>query len=50
MQSTAVLLSMAASAKRYGVNPWAYLKHVLTELPSRLPNADLGDLLGDDET
>ena len=47
MQPAAVLLSMAASAKRHGVNPWEYFKHVLTELPARPPNADLSDLLPD---
>jgi hypothetical protein len=44
---TAVLLSLAASVKRHGVNPWAYLKHVLTELPARRSGADLSDLLQD---
>ncbi len=47
MKPTAVLLSMAASAKRHAVNPWDYFKHVLTELPARPPNADLSDLLPD---
>jgi transposase len=44
LQPTAVLLSLAASARRPGVNPWAYLTHVLTELPARPPGADLADL------
>ena len=44
---TAVLLSIAASAKRHGINPWAYLKHVLSELPARPARADLADLLPD---
>jgi hypothetical protein len=44
---TAVLLSVATSAKRHGVNPWGYLRHVLTELPARRPGADLTDLLPD---
>jgi transposase len=47
LRPTAVLLSICASAKRHGINPWAYLKHVLTELPARPPNADLTDLLPD---
>ena len=47
MKPTAVLLSICASIKRQGVNPWAYLKHVLTELPTRPPSADLTDLLPD---
>jgi hypothetical protein len=45
LNSAAVLLSVAASAKRHGVNPWAYLRHVLTELPARPPDMDLTDLL-----
>jgi transposase len=44
---TAVLLSLAASVKRHAVNPWAYLKQVLTELPAKPQGADLTDLLPD---
>jgi hypothetical protein len=44
---TAVLLSITASVKRHGLNPWAYLKHVLTEVPARREGADLADLLPD---
>jgi transposase len=47
LQPTAVLLSIAASVKRHGINPWVYLKDVLTELPARSPGADLTDLLPD---
>ena len=47
LKPAAVLLSMAASAKRHAVNPWEYFQHVLTELPARPPNADLTDLLPD---
>jgi transposase len=47
LKPTAVLLSISASIKRQGVNPWVYLKHVLTELPARPPDADLTDLLPD---
>ncbi len=47
LKPTAVLLSISASVKRQGVNPWVYLKHVLTELPARRPDADLTDLLPD---
>src|SRR5262249_43958024 len=47
LKATAVLLSVSASIKRQGVNPWGYLKHVLTELPTRPPSADLTDLLPD---
>ena len=44
---TAVLLSIAASVKRQGIDPWLYLKHVLTALPARPPGAGLLDLLPD---
>ena len=47
LQPTAVLLSIAASVKRHGLNPWVYLQDVLTELPARSPGADLTDLLPD---
>jgi transposase len=47
LNPTAVLLSICASIKRHGINPWVYLKHVLTELPARPPDADLTDLLPD---
>lgn len=49
----AILLSMMASAKCCGVEPWAWLNAVLTELPARLAAApatgppDLSDLLPD---
>jgi transposase len=47
VRPAAVLLSMAASVRRHGINPWAYFKHVLTELPARPAGADLADLLPD---
>jgi transposase len=47
LRPTAVLLSLAASTKRYGVEPWGYLRHVRTELPTRRPSAELTDLLPD---
>src|SRR5262249_38700225 len=47
LQPTAVLLSITASVKRHGLDPWAYLKHVLTELPARPAGTDLADLLPD---
>ena len=50
LRPTAVLLSLSASVKRHGVNPWAYLTHVLTQLPARRPGADLTDLLPDEWT
>ena len=42
-----MLLSLAASAKRHKVDPWAYLKYVLAELPARPAGADHTDLLPD---
>ena len=42
-----VLLSVCTSARRHGIDPWAYLTHVLSELPIRTSGADLADLLPD---
>lgn len=47
LPSAAVLLSVVASAKRHALNPWAYLRDVLTRLPARPPDSDLSDLLPD---
>ena len=47
LHSAAVLLSLAASAKRHGVNPWLYIKHILTAAAARPRNADFSDLLPD---
>jgi transposase len=47
LKPTAVLLSVTASVKRHGLDPWTYMKHVLTELPARAAGADLADLLPD---
>ena len=47
LSSAAVLLSIAASAKRHHVNPWDYVKHILTVLPARPAGSDLSDLLPD---
>jgi transposase len=47
LTSAAVLLSVAASAKRHHVNPWTYVRDLLTQLPARTPAADLTDLLPD---
>jgi transposase len=47
LKPTAVLLSLAASTKRAGLNPWEYFRHILSELPARPPDADLADLLPD---
>jgi transposase len=42
LKSAAVLLSVTASAKRHGVNPWVYVKHILTASAARKPDADFG--------
>jgi transposase len=47
LKSAAVLLSVAATAKRHRVNPWVYVKHILTESAARKPDADFSDLLPD---
>lgn len=47
LHSAAVLLSIAASAKRHGGNPWVYVKHILNKSAAREPNADFSDLLPD---
>jgi hypothetical protein len=47
LRPTALLLSIAASVKRHGVNPWVYIKHVLTMLQARRPGANPADLLPD---
>jgi hypothetical protein len=45
--TAAVLLSLCASAKRHRLNPWSYLKHLLTALPGRPAGSDGTDLLPD---
>jgi transposase len=47
LPAASVLLSVRASARRNGLDPWAHLTHVLTELPARPAGADLADLLPD---
>jgi transposase len=47
LQPTAVLLSVTASVKRHGIDPWVYARDVLTELSARPAGADLADLLPD---
>jgi hypothetical protein len=43
----AVLLSIAASAKRHGVNPWAYVCYILTVSAARKCDSDWSDWLPD---
>jgi len=47
LKSAAVLLSIAATAKRHGLNPWVYVKHILTASAARQRDADFSDLLPD---
>jgi transposase len=47
LKSAAVLLSLCATAKRHGVNPWEYFRDLLTAAASRGPKADWNDLLPD---
>jgi hypothetical protein len=43
LPSTAVLMSLCASAKRHALNPWAYLTDVLMQLAAK--PADVNHLL-----
>jgi transposase len=45
LPTASVLLSLCASAKRHGVNPWAYLTEVLTQMSAK--PTDLTSLLPD---
>ena len=45
LTSASVLMSLCASAKRHGLNPWAYLSDVLTQLAAK--PADVTHLLPD---
>jgi len=47
LKSAAVLLSVTATAKRHGVNPWVYVTHILSESAARQRHDDFGDLLPD---
>ena len=40
-----MLLSLCASTKRHGLNPWAYLTEVLTQMSAK--HTDLSPLLPD---
>lgn len=43
-QRAAIVMSLVQSAKMHGHDPWAYLKDVLTRLPSHL-NSRIDELL-----
>nr|WP_238602902.1 IS66 family transposase [Fimbriiglobus ruber] len=45
LRTAAVLMSLCASAKRHGLNPWTYLTDVLTQLAAK--PADVSPLLPD---
>lgn len=47
LKSAAVLLSLAATTKRHGLNPWTYIRHLLSAAAARQPEADFSDLLPD---
>jgi transposase len=40
-----MIYSLMLTCRACNVEPYAYLLHVLTELPQRAPDADIGDLL-----
>ncbi len=40
-----MVYSLMLTCRACGVDPHAYLLHVLTELPERAPDADISDLL-----
>jgi len=43
--ASAVIYSLMLTCRACGVEPYAYLRHVLTELPQRQAGADVADLL-----
>jgi transposase len=44
-KASAIVYSLALTCRACNVEPYAYLHHVLTELPQRAPDADISDLL-----
>jgi transposase len=40
-----MIYSLMLTCRACNVEPYAYLVHVLTEMPKRAPDADIGDLL-----
>ncbi len=47
LKSAAVLLSLAATTKRHGINPWVYWKDLLSALARRTAGTECTDLLPD---
>jgi len=44
-KASAMVYSLMLTCRACDVEPYAYLLHVLTELPQRVPDADISDLL-----
>jgi transposase len=44
-KASAIVYSLVLTCRACNVEPYAYLHHVLNELPQRAPGADIGDLL-----
>lgn len=44
-KASAMVYSLMLTCRACGVDPHAYLLHVLTQLPQRAPDADISDLL-----
>jgi transposase len=44
-KASAMVYSLMLTCRACNVEPYAYLLHVLTELPQRAPDADISDLL-----
>ncbi len=44
-KASAIVYSLMLTCRACGVEPFLYLRHVLTELPQRAPDADIMDLL-----
>ena len=40
-----MIYSLVLTCRACGVDPYAWLRHVLTELPLRPPDADIEDLM-----
>lgn len=44
-KASAMVYSLMLTCRACNVEPYAYLVHVLTELPQRAPDSDISDLL-----
>jgi hypothetical protein len=44
-KASAVIYSLMLTCRACGVEPFAWLRHVLTEMPARAKDADISDLL-----